>query len=117
MAAVNAAGQTVGHLTDNGVLTYDEGFANGTVGIKSNSLYFNDQFQPIDPLRIDAGVRYEKVKYTSTSENTVSNAPLSGVVDPTVLADQTGAVTATALTPTGEAISAVRRGRWERTIW
>jgi iron complex outermembrane recepter protein len=91
VAAVNGAGQTVGHLTDNGVLTYGEGFANGTVGIKSNSLYFNDQFQPIDPLRIDAGVRYEKVKYTSTSENSVSNPPLSGVTDPTVLADQTAA--------------------------
>jgi iron complex outermembrane receptor protein len=91
VAAVNGAGQTVGHLTDNGVLTYGEGFANGTVGIKSNSLYFNDQFQPIDPLRIDAGVRYEKVKYTSTSENAVSNPPLSGVTDPTVLADQTAA--------------------------
>jgi len=91
VAAINAAGQAVGHLTDNGVLTYDEGFANGTVGIKSNSVYFNDHFQPIDPLRLDAGVRYEKVKYTSTSENTVSSPPLSGVLDPNVLADQTGA--------------------------
>jgi len=91
VAAVDGAGQTVGHLTDHGVLAYGEGFANGTVGIKSNSLYFNDQFQPIDPLRIDAGVRYERVKYTSTSENSVSNPPLSGVTDPTVLADQTAA--------------------------
>jgi outer membrane receptor protein involved in Fe transport len=91
VAAVNGAGKTVGHLTDKGVLAYDEGFANGTVSIKSNSLYFNDQFRPIDPLRIDAGVRYEKVKYKSTSEDTVSNPPLSGVPDPSVLADQTGA--------------------------
>ena len=31
VAAVNAAGQIVGHLTDNGVLQYDTGYANGTV--------------------------------------------------------------------------------------
>ena len=88
VAAVNAAGQIVGHLTDNGVLQYDTGYANGTVDIKSNSIYLNDQFQPIDALRIDAGVRFEKVDYTSLSENTASNVPLSGVVNANVIADQ-----------------------------
>jgi outer membrane receptor protein involved in Fe transport len=91
VAAVNAAGKTVGHLTDNGVLAYDEGFANGTVNIKSNSVYFNDQYHPFDPLRVDAGVRFEHVKYQSFSENVVSNPPLSGVLSPNVIADQTGA--------------------------
>jgi outer membrane receptor protein involved in Fe transport len=87
VAAVNAAGQTVGHLTNNGVLSYDDGYANGTVGVLSNSVYLNDQFHPIEPLRLDAGVRYEKVQYRNTSENSVSNVPLSGVVNPNVLAD------------------------------
>jgi iron complex outermembrane recepter protein len=91
VAAVNAAGQIVGHLTDNGVLQYDTGYANGTVDIKSNSIYLNDQFQPFDPLRIDAGVRFEKVDYTSLSENTASNVPLSGVLNPDVIADQVAA--------------------------
>ena len=91
VAAVNAAGQVVGHLTDNGVLQYDTGYANGTVNIKSNSIYLNDQFQPIDPLRVDAGVRFEKVDYTSLSENTASNVPLSGVLNPGVIADQAAA--------------------------
>jgi iron complex outermembrane receptor protein len=91
VAAVNATGQIVGHLTDNGVLQYDTGYANGTVDIKSNSIYLNDQFQPIDPLRIDAGVRFEKVDYTSLSENTASNVPLSGVLNPSIIADQTAA--------------------------
>jgi iron complex outermembrane recepter protein len=87
VVAVNAAGQTVGHLTNNGVLSYDDGYANGTVGVISNSIYFNDQFHPIDPLRVDAGVRHEWVQYSNTSENTVSNVPLTGVVNPNVLAD------------------------------
>jgi iron complex outermembrane recepter protein len=91
VAAVNAAGQVVGHLTDNGVLQYDTGYGNGTVHIGSNSLYLNDQFHPIDPLRVDAGLRYEKVNYRSTSENVISNAPLSGVLSANVLADQTAA--------------------------
>ncbi|HEY0800852.1 MAG TPA: TonB-dependent receptor, partial [Steroidobacteraceae bacterium] len=87
VAAVNAAGQTVGHLTNNGVLSYDDGYANGTVGVISNSIYLNDQFHPIDPLRVDAGVRHEWVQYRNTSENSVSNVPLTGVVKPNVLAD------------------------------
>jgi iron complex outermembrane recepter protein len=87
VAAVNAAGQTVGHLTNNGVLSYDDGYASGTVGVISNSVYLNDQWHPIDPLRLDAGVRREYVDYRSTSENTVSNVPLGGVTNPDVLAD------------------------------
>ena len=91
VAAVNAAGQVVGHLTDNGVLQYDTGYGNGTVHINSNSLYLNDQFHPIDPLRIDAGIRREQVSYRSTSENVIGNPPLSGVLSPNVLADQAAA--------------------------
>ena len=91
VAAVNPAGQIVGHLTDNGVLQYGTGYANGTVNIKSNSVYFDDQFQPIDPLRLDAGVRYEKVDYKNLSENSASNVPLSGTLNPDVLADQAAA--------------------------
>jgi iron complex outermembrane recepter protein len=90
VAAVNAAGQTVGHLTDNGVMQYDDSYGNGTVHINSNSVYFNDQYHPIDPLRLDGGVRYERVNYGSTSENVVSNPPLAGVVSSNVVADATG---------------------------
>jgi len=90
-AAVNAAGQIVGHLTDNGVVQFDTGYASGTVNIKSNSVYLNDQFQPIDPLRLDAGVRYEKVKYSNLSENSAGNVPLSGAQDPNTIADQAAA--------------------------
>jgi iron complex outermembrane recepter protein len=103
VAAVNAGGQIVGHLTDNGVLQYDTGYANGTVNIKSNSLYLNDQFQPIDPLRLDAGVRHEKVDYSNLSENSTGNAPLSGVLNPSVIADQVAAGYGTGTYTTGRA--------------
>jgi len=88
VAAVNAAGATVGHLTNNGVLSYDDGYANGTVGVISNSIYLNDQWHPIDPLRLDAGLRHEWIQYRNTSENSVANVPLTGVVNPNVIADQ-----------------------------
>src|SRR4029077_12097175 len=91
VAAVTATGQTVGHLTDGGVLQYGTGYGNGPVHIGSNSLYLNDQFHPFDPLRIDGGVRYEKVSYQSTSENVAANVPLGGVLDPTIVADQAAA--------------------------
>jgi outer membrane receptor protein involved in Fe transport len=87
VVAVNAAGQTVGHLTDNGVLTYDTGYGNGTVDVVSNSVYLNDQYHPIDPLRLDVGVRHELVNYKSTVENIAANVPLAGVVSANVLAD------------------------------
>jgi iron complex outermembrane receptor protein len=88
VAAVNAAGQVVAHLTDNGVLNYDTGYGNGTVHVNDNSIYLNDQWHPLDPLRVDAGIRYETVHYGSTSENVLSNVPLSGPVSPNVVADE-----------------------------
>jgi iron complex outermembrane recepter protein len=91
VAAVNAAGQIVAHLTDNGVLNYDTGYGNGTVHINDNSIYLNDQWHPLDPLRVDAGIRYETVHYGSTSENVLSNVPLGGVVNPNVVADEVAA--------------------------
>lgn len=91
VAAVNASGQVVGHLTDNGVLQYDTGYGNGTVHIDSSSLYVDDQFHPFDPLRLDAGVRREWVDYKSISENVVANAPLTGLVSSNVVADEAAA--------------------------
>ena len=104
VVAVNAAGQTVGHLTNNGVLSYDDGYAYGTVGVISNSVYLNDQWHPIDPLRLDAGVRREYVDYRSTSENTVSNVPLGGVTNPDVLADAVASSYGDGTFTTGKAV-------------
>ena len=106
VVAVNAAGKTVGHLTNNGVLSYDDGYASGTVGVISNSVYLNDQWHPIDPLRLDAGVRREYVEYRSTSENTVANVPLTGVVNPNVIADQVASSYGDGTFTTGKAVYA-----------
>jgi iron complex outermembrane receptor protein len=83
VVAVNAAGNVVGSLTDRGVLQYGTGgsYGNGTVDIRSNSLYFNDQMQLTDRLRIDAGVRYEYVRNQSSAEDQTSGATLAGAFD------------------------------------
>ena len=85
VAAVNGAGQVVGHLTDRGVLQYGTAgsYGNGTVGIRSNSLYFNDEFHVTDKLHIDAGVRHEWVRYTSSAEDQLSSPILAGAFDST----------------------------------
>jgi iron complex outermembrane receptor protein len=88
MTAVNAAGKPVGYLTDNGVLSYDNGYGSGTVDMSSNSFYINDQYHPFEPLRVDAGWRYERLNQASTSENTAS-AALGGVINPNIVADTT----------------------------
>jgi iron complex outermembrane recepter protein len=98
VAAVNAAGQAVGHLTDSGVLQYGTAgsYGNGTVETKSNSVYFNDDFRLTEQFHLDAGVRYEHVKYSGTAENQVSGAPLLGGFNPdgtpanNILADRYG---------------------------
>jgi iron complex outermembrane recepter protein len=83
VAAVDAAGNVVGHLTDRGVLQYGTAgsYGNGTVDIRSNSLYFNDQLRVTDKLRIDAGVRYEYVRNQSSAEDQTSGAALAGAFD------------------------------------
>ena len=98
VAAVNAAGQVVGHLTDRGVLQYGTSgtYGNGTVGIRSNSFFFNDQLRVTPRFHLDAGIRYERVKYTSSAEDQSSNAPLAGAFTSTgadmnnILADNFG---------------------------
>jgi outer membrane receptor protein involved in Fe transport len=87
VAAVNAAGTPVGYLTDNGVLSYDDGYGNGTVDMTSNSFYINDQFHPFEPLRLDAGWRYERLNQASTSENSSPQAILNPVTN--IVADTT----------------------------
>ena len=58
-------------------------------GVISNSIYLNDaDGHPIDPLRLDAGLRHEWIQYRNTSENTVANVPLTGVVSLNIIADQ-----------------------------
>lgn len=63
VVALNAGGQVVGQLTENGLINYGT-FGEGTNRSKldSISIYANDELKIGDNLRIDGGVRYEHSK-------------------------------------------------------
>lgn len=83
LVALNAAGQVVGALTQNGVARYGSEFANGSGDQDSFALYASDEWQVTPQLRIDGGVRWETVKTRGAQEGqrTVD------LGDPTTLAD------------------------------
>lgn len=97
VVGLNAAGQVVDHLTDNGVLTYDDGgsgfYGNGNEIVHSTNYYVDDAFQVTKQLRIDGGVRFEYVSFSTLAEGWAFGAPLAlAAANPTVMALQTGAV-------------------------
>lgn len=61
LVAVNAAGQTIGPLTDNGIYNngYEWAHAHGTSD--TDAFYASDEWQVNDKLRIDGGARWERV--------------------------------------------------------
>lgn len=86
--ALDATGAVVGHLTDNGVRSYDNYWMDGNIRTESINLYFNDEFQISDSLRIDFGARFEDVTFSGDTETlTFGNAIAAGLNDPLVLAD------------------------------
>jgi len=91
----NAQGTTVVHLTDSGVLTYDDNatgfYGNGNEDVTSTNFYINDAFQVTKQLRVDAGFRYENIKFTTLAEGWAFGAPLPlAAANPTIMADQAG---------------------------
>jgi iron complex outermembrane recepter protein len=89
---LDATGAVVGNLTDNGVLTYGSTDVGGEVDTLSINLYFNDEFQVTDQLRLDGGVRIEYYESEGTAENLVANGALPAALnDPLVLADDVAA--------------------------
>lgn len=83
IVAVNEAGDVVGQLTDDGMLTHAPGWsaadAYGTS--MSNSLYINDEFQVTDKLRIDGGLRIERLELDSTAAGTIAGVEVAGAFD------------------------------------
>ncbi|RUL69429.1 cyclic nucleotide-binding protein [Dyella choica] len=69
LEAVNAAGQTLGPLTSDGIYNngYEWAHAHGTS--KTDAFYFSDEWQINDKLRIDGGARWERVNTTGWTEN------------------------------------------------
>ncbi len=83
--ALNAAGQVVGSLTQNGVARYGSEFANGYGDQTTWAIYASDEWQVAPGFRIDGGVRYEKVSTDGAQEGTRT----VNLGDATTLADNT----------------------------
>lgn len=61
LVAVDAAGNPVRTLSDNGFIRYGSEFANGEGESFTKALYFSDEWSLNDQWRIDLGARYEQV--------------------------------------------------------
>lgn len=68
LVAVNAAGQQLGTLTNNGIYSngYEWAHAHGTSD--TDAVYFSDEWQVSDKLRIDGGARWERVETSGWTE-------------------------------------------------
>ncbi|MCP1195805.1 TonB-dependent receptor [Acetobacter senegalensis] len=72
--AVDAAGNVVGSMTQNGYTRYGTEFANGWGHDTDVAGYATDEWAITNKLRLDAGVRYEVQRATGTVEGTKSVA-------------------------------------------
>lgn len=68
LVAVDASGNPVGTVTENGVLRHGSEYANGAGESFTTAVYFSDEWQITPRLRIDLGVRWETIKAESTVE-------------------------------------------------
>lgn len=83
LVAVNASGQVIGALTQNGVSRYGSEFANGSGDQTTIAAYASDEWQALPALRIDGGIRYEHVSTDGAQEGTKT----VNLGDPATLAD------------------------------
>jgi len=82
VVALNDANEVVGYLTENGVLSYGAwGESAAKENRRSTSLYINDEYQVNDELRIDVGVRYEKLEGTQKERQGYSKTAIVGAFD------------------------------------
>ena len=88
LVAVDATGKILSSLTESGISRYGAEFANGDGKSNTTALYLTDEWQVTPNLRIDAGVRWEKIEFIGRSERTATiNLGLSPTpADDTVLA-------------------------------
>jgi catecholate siderophore receptor len=61
IVAVDAAGNVVGSLTDDGISRYGSEYANGTGESFTSALYASDEWEIGERFRLDLGARYERV--------------------------------------------------------
>ena len=72
LVAVDASGRILSSLTENGVSRYGAEFANGDGKSNTTALYLTDEWQVTPALRIDAGVRWERIEFEGRSERTAT---------------------------------------------
>lgn len=87
LVALNAAGQVVGALTENGVARYGSEFANGYGSQNTFAMYASDEWQITPQLRIDGGLRWEQVTTRGAQEGsrTVNLGNAATLADDSVL--------------------------------
>lgn len=101
--ALDGDGEVVGHLTDEGVITYGSLDNYGGLDITSHNFYANVEFSLTEDIRIDMGVRHEDGEMTGWGEDVSFGVPIADAFnDPLVLADDTRAVTRNGAIYTGE---------------
>ncbi|MEY2113930.1 MULTISPECIES: TonB-dependent receptor [Rhodanobacter] len=61
LVAVDAAGRPLGTLTDHGIYRYGYEWENASGSSATHAFYLSDEWQATDALRIDGGVRWERV--------------------------------------------------------
>lgn len=72
LVAVDATGKILSSLTENGVSRYGAEFANGDGKSNTTALYLTDEWQVTPALRVDAGVRWERIEFEGRSERTAT---------------------------------------------
>ena len=68
LVAVNAAGQPIAKLTDNGIYRYGYEWEDASGKSTTNAFYLSDEWQVTDNLRIDGGARWEQVNTRGQTE-------------------------------------------------
>lgn len=87
LVAVDAAGNPLRTLSDNGFIRYGSEFANGEGESFTKALYFSDEWSLNDRWRIDLGARYEQVDVKGKVEKSAPRdlGILASTADDTVL--------------------------------
>jgi outer membrane receptor protein involved in Fe transport len=88
LVAVDASGKALYSFTENGVSRYGAEFANGDGKSNTVALYLTDEWSITPKLRVDAGVRWEKIEFKGRSERsaTINLGQSPTPADDTVLA-------------------------------
>ncbi|MBN8887916.1 MAG: TonB-dependent receptor [Rudaea sp.] len=68
LVAVDANGNVLGSVTQNGIYQNGYEWANAGGSQTTNAVYFSDEWQVSDRLRIDGGARYERVEFNGSNE-------------------------------------------------